>query len=372
MNAKAISLHRKAMELAEEAMLRKLKGETSAELLRSALEAEKSAALQFAQSSGPEPTRSILFRSAASLALECQEIREAERLIARGLAGDPPSDIATELRDLLEEVYFQRHLELRGVELGADEVQMTLTGNVVGLGVAQSKQVLDRIDRFEKLARRTGERLSGEPYKEGGPPKRALKESLECYISQPRAASYAVTLKLGSKTQREIPGVGLAENVLEEMLDLLELFEDAEAGKLRERIPDEAYLRNFVSLARKLAPDGKKVKTIGFTSTRSGKERRVLLKRKSSDLPEEEFLPTSSQQTQRKSVTLSGTLLFADEVGNRNEIKLVDERGKKLRVEVPEGMMADIVRPMWGEQVIVRGWEEGAVVRLEEIDLDEE
>jgi PemK-like, MazF-like toxin of type II toxin-antitoxin system len=43
------------------------------------------------------------------LALECSELREAERLIDRALAGNPPADIADKLRDLLlEEVYSQR------------------------------------------------------------------------------------------------------------------------------------------------------------------------------------------------------------------------------------------------------------------------
>ena len=50
--------------------------------------------------------RSVLHRSAASLALECGALREAERLIAAALSGDPPDEIAEELRDLLEQVYF--------------------------------------------------------------------------------------------------------------------------------------------------------------------------------------------------------------------------------------------------------------------------
>jgi hypothetical protein len=48
-----------------------------------------------------------LHRSAAALALECGVLREAERLIAAALSGDPPNEIAEELRDLLEQVYFE-------------------------------------------------------------------------------------------------------------------------------------------------------------------------------------------------------------------------------------------------------------------------
>jgi hypothetical protein len=53
-----------------------------------------------------EPTRSVLHRSAPTLALECGALRDAERLIAVALSGDPPAEIAEELRDLLEQVYF--------------------------------------------------------------------------------------------------------------------------------------------------------------------------------------------------------------------------------------------------------------------------
>ena len=77
---------------------------------RQAYENELGAANQLRDPSSPEPTRSILFRSAASLAVDCNELREAERLIGIGLSGNPPPDIAEELRDLFEKVNFQRHL----------------------------------------------------------------------------------------------------------------------------------------------------------------------------------------------------------------------------------------------------------------------
>jgi hypothetical protein len=41
--------------------------------------------------------------------VECALLREAERLIGRALSGNPPADIADELRDLLlSAVYAQR------------------------------------------------------------------------------------------------------------------------------------------------------------------------------------------------------------------------------------------------------------------------
>jgi hypothetical protein len=76
------------------------------ERIRQAFDRERQAADLAAADLAKEPTRSVLHRSAASLALECGELREAERLIAAALSGDPPDEIAEELRDLLEQVYF--------------------------------------------------------------------------------------------------------------------------------------------------------------------------------------------------------------------------------------------------------------------------
>lgn len=66
-----------------------------------------------AQQATEEPTRSILYRSASTLALHAQHYREAERIAAFGLTGEPPTEIANELRDVMEQarVYLQPQLE---------------------------------------------------------------------------------------------------------------------------------------------------------------------------------------------------------------------------------------------------------------------
>ena len=104
-------LHREAMELVDQAFLARQKGDATAavELTRAAFAQERAAANLVANLFDLEPTRSVLHRSAAVLAVECSELREAERLIGRALAGNPPDDIANELRDLLlEEIYSRR------------------------------------------------------------------------------------------------------------------------------------------------------------------------------------------------------------------------------------------------------------------------
>jgi hypothetical protein len=106
-------LHKEAMDLAEMAFIAKLKGDLkSAEnLLIEAYKKESDSAKLLVDEYDFEPTRSILYRSAASLAIECNDVRGAERLIAFGLAGNPPEEIAEELRDLLEKVNSKRHID---------------------------------------------------------------------------------------------------------------------------------------------------------------------------------------------------------------------------------------------------------------------
>jgi len=101
-------LHREAMRLVDEAELARRNGnaQVARECLRQAFDHERQAADLVVGDLSQEPTRSVLHRSAASLALECGALREAERLIAVALSGDPPDEIAEELRDLLEQVYF--------------------------------------------------------------------------------------------------------------------------------------------------------------------------------------------------------------------------------------------------------------------------
>lgn len=100
---KVDQLHEKAMALAEEAfMLKRSKKvlESKTAYLK-AFELEKEAAMLLVEDFEIEPTRSVLFKGAANLAYNCEQFREAERMIGFGLSGIPPVQIAQELRDLL-------------------------------------------------------------------------------------------------------------------------------------------------------------------------------------------------------------------------------------------------------------------------------
>jgi hypothetical protein len=367
------------MGLADEALMARRAGERERAIaaLRDAFEHEREAAALLSSSLGLEPTRSVLHRSAASLALECGETRAAERLIGAALYGNPPDEIADELRDLLEQVYFQRHLKARGVILQRDEFQMSLAGASVGFGLSESGEFVGRVKDFETLIYRTAERKLGRPYREAGRRQATLERDVQLYLSIPRAASFAVTFRLGRKEQLDLPGMDFAKEVIDEVLDCFVLFSKAQYPSLIERMPD-TYLRNFIGLARQISPDGEEIKLVGLTARREERERQVVLNTPRRQIPLlEKVLHDDIKATDSVTITVSdsariqvrGTLRLAD---SRDEqqgvIELIERGGLSHRVRVPPGMMSDIVRPMYEEEVIVSGRETGSEILLETID----
>jgi hypothetical protein len=109
--------HQRSMDLAESATLAQQRGESVVELWREAFELEAQAAALLANEWQAEPTRSVLYRSAATLALRCDQVQAAERLVVTGLMGHPPEEIAAELRDLFVQINLRSFLRRQGVEL---------------------------------------------------------------------------------------------------------------------------------------------------------------------------------------------------------------------------------------------------------------
>ena len=102
------TLHNEAMDLAEKALFRRRRDkdeEAALPLFEQALHFEMEAIKEFDRLGlDIEPTRSVLHRSAATLAVDCGQFDEARELVAKGLAGNPPPEIADELREVLENI----------------------------------------------------------------------------------------------------------------------------------------------------------------------------------------------------------------------------------------------------------------------------
>lgn len=127
------STHRQANLLAQEAWLAKEKGqfERALELYHKAYALEKGVALEYIELIDAEPTRSIIFKSAALLAKECELLREAEKWLSYALSGNPPEEIANELRAIFKEIN-KKHRKPNGV-LKSEKNQLRVVEGILGM-----------------------------------------------------------------------------------------------------------------------------------------------------------------------------------------------------------------------------------------------
>ncbi|MDF5728327.1 MAG: hypothetical protein PUP92_09885 [Rhizonema sp. PD38] len=123
--------HNLAMDLAEAAFIAKLRGdlEQALQLTRQAFENEQAAAALIANQLDTEPTRSVLHRSAASLAVKCGELQAAERLITTALSGNPPQEIAEELKDLFIQINLRPYLLRHGINVDDEQFNALILKN---------------------------------------------------------------------------------------------------------------------------------------------------------------------------------------------------------------------------------------------------
>ncbi|NJR70796.1 MAG: hypothetical protein HC771_20775 [Synechococcales cyanobacterium CRU_2_2] len=124
------TLHEEAMDLAELADVAKLRGELDCHhtLLGQALEKSVAAADALRSKLDAEPTRALVHRSAASLAVELGQFEIAERLLAIALAGNPPPEIAEELKDLFVQINLKSYFARRGLRLDTDRWELLKAG----------------------------------------------------------------------------------------------------------------------------------------------------------------------------------------------------------------------------------------------------
>ena len=361
-------LHNRAMTFVDQGLHERSRGdaERAIGLFRQALDNELAAIDNLSTQSGL--SWSVLHRSAATLALDCLDFRLAEKLASKALAGDPHPEIADELREVWEQANSHRHLELKGVELALDEMQVSLAGAEVGWGFAGFNEFKVRVENSLSLLGRIVERRAGKPYRDRGRVPADIDERYRTYISIPRAGSFAVSVKLSSPIEQlSFPETLDTPEIVDEFMHLVELVNDSQLKAIQERIPDPAYQRNFFALAKKIAPDGKRISQVGFTVVRPGEQRSVAFTRPAADIK-----PIAIAQKPDPDPAipqpLIGMLLGADATrADGDRIKVVDDDRKTLELRVREGL-GDIVRPMWDTRVAVTWSHEGDSVFLEDID----
>lgn len=363
-------LHNKAMDLAAQAIALSAQrlDDQAIPLFKLAFENEVAALRAMAHP--VEPTRSVLLRSAATLALRCHETEQAEKLAAEGLSGNAPSELADELRDVFEQANFHRHLQVKGTKLDKDELQISLSGHAVGNNMIDVRVLNSKLESLCKLVHRTIERKSDRQFRTAGRVSKKISDSFGPYVSVGKPGSYVITLKLGSPKDHQPQLYVKAEDVLNDILNLMSLIENADRAGIAKSITDPVYRNNFIALTKQIAPDGENISHVGFTSLDKHGERAVSLSRPSFqfDVLEEH----AKDPDVKEDVEIAGKLLFADATKEDNEsIRILQESGNAYRVTVPKEFMNDIVRPLWGHNVVVKGAKRGNQTMLTDITLDE-
>lgn len=341
-------IHKQAMEIADQAFIARREGlhEQAIQLFQNAYQLEFEAAQQTIK----EPGRSILHRSAATLALHGQLLREAEKVVALALIGDPPPEIANELREVFEKINFHRHLSLQGIELNPSEMQMSIIGNAIAQGMALIDDVVVRVQNLEKLIVRTAQRINKKPF--ARMPKDYKGYSL--FMSPPRSGSFAVTLRVGQPQQEMFPEMDDRERIIDEVIFNLSLLNDHRIDDLRSVIPEKEYFESFLGVAKSIAPDGDNVRMVGVTALRKGAEVSVGLSVVSKSIRpviEDEIEVSSTKQEAREALQIIGELVIGDAL--KNKIQIVDDTNRRHTVEVSEAIAEDVVRPYFGARVVV-------------------
>ncbi|BBL03772.1 MULTISPECIES: hypothetical protein [Pseudomonadati] len=351
-------LHTQAMDIADAADIAKMRDqlEESSVLYKQAFELERDAAIMAFRSGIGEPSISILLRSAASLALECKLFRECEQLIGLALSGTPPEEIVEELRDMLENVNFGRHLQTKGISLAENEFQLVIAGSGVAYGMAREEDVSARISTFKNIAIRTIERKKGRPFRKQGKTSKDVKDLFQSYISVPRAASFAMTIRLGSAQQLHFEGFQDQSNaIIEDIASNIALVNSGDIEQLKTNIKDLTYLDNFINLTKELAPDGDDVNLVGITYIKNGKEVPVQLTRNKQSFKDiVEYIDKTKGEDNKdfqvaRREEYIGVLSAAD--ATVGSVKITLEGNKKVTISVPDGL-TDIVKNYFDEKVV--------------------
>ncbi len=353
-----ISLHEQAMDWADKARSARRARDDDAHdrLMQKAFELEKQAALMI-QSEDSEPTRSVLHRSAASLAYKCKKYREAERLVSRALAGNPPGEIISELRRLNRKVYFKLRLEEKDVSVSDQEFSMNLDGNQIFEGLAPVDLITQRITKLKKIFWNTIRHENGLAF---GSQSRLKDQSYTLWVSALEPSSIAVVLKLGVSGQMSLSTMGGFDTIFDRVMTNFHLLNRGDYALLQDHIADEEYYCNFVALAKEIAPDGDNVITVNFGALVNGQQRQVNFYRQQQefgDVPLPDLLGSDNGlYATDEVVSVRGILQYADSMAEHKTVKLRNtESGVTWSIIVPDALMKDVVQPHFDEDVKIVG-----------------
>lgn len=364
------SLHERAMAKTDEMIVARQRGHhriadgAALEAFRSELAA---ATLAFDRETSVA-TRVILLKSAANLAREAKVWAEGIDLAVRALAAEDLRGQRTQIFRIIDTLRTYEHLELEGIELADADVQLVVAGPDAAPGFARSDEVTRRVEHVRQLMVRTAMRRSGIPFEASTPRAQQFRNHFTPFLSQGRAASYAVTLRFGigeqwdlgftdddaQHTKRKLPKVS---RVLDDVIAAAQAYARGGLATLRHLIQDDNYAKNASTLLRQLSPDSERISTVGLTVYRRGQSTQVALpERAAFDLTAVPLLLRAgiTEALPAPTIRVRGRLLEANALNPAKFHASVQRSdGFVQKFEYDEATIGDVIDSYWKHEVIV-------------------
>lgn len=358
-------LHQEAMQIAQLALVARNQSDPdkAEELAWKAFLLEKEAADLIPLDESSEPTRSILYRSAASLAYQARNFEMARRMVFKGFSGSPPDEIFFELENLYEQVRFEEKLQQEdfGI-LDNNDVNLALDGRLVGYGTILYPEFSKRLENLTKLLDRTTSRLMKRDYQSSGSVAKEYKPFNHA-LQVPTPGSFSITIRLirAEDQQQGNFFVPDAKTLIDEVITGIELVNQSEEEALRQRIVDPKYFRNFLSLTKDLAPDGEKITLVKINSVDST----VALTKHRAEIKDANTYTDISGEAKKEEKVLEGLLDYAT-VRGKEVAGLTDHKGEHYTIVADEGL-DDVVRGYYNQMVVITGIWDGKFIHLTDI-----
>jgi hypothetical protein len=350
----AKKMHRQAMLLSQRAFVKSEEGEhnQAKELYTEALALEQQAAYFYQERADLQPTRSWLFRSAANLALEAEDLKAAKKLAMEGLRHNPPEELQVQLEETLkialEKEAFLKYLKIQKETIQENELYIHWTGVSTGYGIAPWKEIKRKIDTTESLLYRLAELKTGKDFRASGKAPSDILALVKPNVEALLPGSFGVRLKLGQNLEQvTLFPEAKAGEILEDLVECLRLIlTEDNTTKLKEKINNEDYFTNFINLTKELAPDGKQLRQLAIQL----KSKKVNLDRSLKNKIKR-WSKTNSSDDEGKFLTVKGELRTANATSSKISIYDTEEK-KNYKITVPAGL-SEIVKSYWEEEVVV-------------------
>lgn len=329
-----------------------------------AFDAELSAAALAFDRGTSVVTRIVLLRSVANLAREARQWSSGIDLVLKALSTEDLVPHRAELLRVLDTLRTYEHLEVAGISLSDSELQLSLAGAEAGPGFARADEVTRRVESVRALLVRNTMRQAGLPFKSSESAIQRFRSSFTPYLSMPRAASYAITMRFGVNQQSELalddsraekrPSVVEA---IDEVIRAAKVYASGGPSAIARLIDDSDYAKSTSALLRHLSPDESRIQTVGLTIMRNGRADPIALPPRTifdASPPSRVPMIVRKQALPPRNLDIVGQLLEGNaKRSERAYATIVEDSGAEVRVWYDEATHGDIIDGYWKHHVRV-------------------